>query len=73
MKPLDVLILVALGKYRGGELVGDVQLQREGLPDGNLAIKKPDRLGWSYPQGVKHLLSCGLCRLVDSCMDYCGL
>ena len=73
MKPLDVLILVALGEHRGGELVGDVQLQWEGLPDSDLTIKKPDRLGRCHPQSIKHLLSCGLCRLVDSCMDYCGL
>jgi hypothetical protein len=72
MKPLDILVLVALGHHRGGELVRNAQFQREGLPDCNLPVKKPNRLGGSHSQGFKHLLGCGLCRLVDSCMDYCG-
>lgn len=50
MKPLDVLILVALGEHRGGELVGDVQLQWKGLPDGDLAIEEPYGLCWRHAQ-----------------------
>lgn len=50
-----------------------MQFQRKGFPDGDLAVEEPNRLGRCHAQGFEHLFRGGLCRLVNSGMDDCGL
>ena len=50
-----------------------MQFQRKRFPDGDLAVEEPNRLGRGHAQRFKHLFRGGLCRLVNSGMDDCGL